>query len=361
MNSKFLILFFILMPAIGSAGEWSYEIEGEAKVSLGYADTNTKDNYHGIGLSEINSYVAYDFNDDYSLSLHFDLMGGINKELQNYNQGRWGEEFYGIFNSPFGQLMVGQTFNVGAQFFDGVPSLGALSSNSDVVDFISNPNWKRNSKQTKFATLNSTYINTDGVAPKISYISPEFYGSGFGFSYVPKTYNRRGLINKHTSYKDDAGYVGSIYSSQEFGSLNIDTSLSMANFHHNDKEFSASLLLGYGNWSLGGGWRKSYIDGKDKQRSQDFRLPEFFDEYREGSAWDIGLGYKFGPYKTVLSYFQSKAKNTDNKDQIITFSNQYQLNSNFDIYLASAYVNFKDEYSNTTEGIALVSGIGFNF
>ena len=361
MKTKILTLLFLLMPTITNAGNWSYSTEGQIKGVLGFADTNTKDSYHGFGNAEINNCIVHDFNDDYNFSLHFDLMGGIDNELQNYNQGRWGEELYGIFNSPFGQLIVGQTFNVGSQFFDGAPSLGALSSTSDVVNFISNPNWKRNSKHTKFATLNSTYINTDGVSSKISYISSEFYGSGFGFSYIPKTYNRRGLINNHASYKDDIGYVSSIYSSQEFASLNIDTSLSIADFHHNDKEFSASLLLGYGNWSLGGGWRKTYIDGRNKQSSQDYRLPEFFDGYREGYAWDIGLGYKFGPYKTALSYFQSKAKNTKNQDKIITFSNKYQLSSSFDVYLAAAYVNFEDEDANTTEGLAFVSGIGFNF
>lgn len=361
MKLRFLTITFLMISGIANAGEWSYNTEGQIKSAFGYADVKKEDKYRGNINAEINSYIAYDFNDEYAVSVHFDLMSGIDRDLQNYNQGHWGEELYGIFNSPFGQIITGQTFNVGAQFFDGAPMIGILSNNSDVVNFISNPNWKRTSKQTKFATLNTTYINTDGVAPKISYISPELYGSGFGLSYIPKIYNRRGLINNHAPYKDDDGYVGAFYHSQDIGGLNINTSISFAKFSGDDKEFSASALLSYGNWSLGAGWRKSYIEGKEKTSLSDFRLAEFFDGYREGYAWDLGLGYKFGPYKTGISYFQSKAENSDNQDQIVTFSNRYQINNFFDIYFATAYVNFEDENANTTEGMAVVGGIGFNF
>ena len=91
-----------------------------------------------------------------------------------------------------------------------------MSNNRDVVNFISNPNWVRDGKVTKFATLDSTAIDTDGVAPKISYISPEFYNTYLGLSYVPDAYNRAGLISRYASYKEDGGHVAALYTAESY-------------------------------------------------------------------------------------------------------------------------------------------------
>lgn len=369
---KILPLFFavLMLPAVARAGEWELDVSGSGRGLYGYSDVSERfekkdGNSHGVGNGELNASAVYTFDDeDYSLGFYLDLMGGIDRELQNYNQGRWGEEAYAIADSPYGRVLLGQTFNVAAQFHEGAPTVGALAANSDVVDFISNPNWQRNSHGTRFATLNSTYINTDGVAPKVSYVSPEVYGTALGLTYVPDAYNRRGLINNHAAYARKDGWVGAVYTAQEFAGLNLDASAAAARFHDNDTEFSASLHLSYGNWSLGGGWRKTYIDGRDKQRSTDSRLPELFDNYREGEAWDAGLGYQIGPFKTALSYFEAKAERTSNQDKIWILSNQYQINKYADFYLAAAHVDFAGDnrsVSDNNRGWAFVSGIGFNF
>lgn len=370
MKSLPLILAVILFPSLAAAGEWELDISGRAKGLYGYSDVSERfekkdNNNHGIGSGEVNASAVYTTDDeDYSLGLYLDLMGGIDRELQNYNQGRWGEEAYAIADSLYGRVLLGQTFNVGVQFHEGAPSVGALRNNDDVVDFISNPNWRRNAKTTRFATLNSTDINTDGVAPKVSYVSPEFYGTQLGLTYVPDAYNRRGLINKHASYSHKDGWIGAVSTAQEFAGLNIDASVAAARFHDNDNEFSASLHLSYGNWSLGGGWRKTYIDGTDKQKSTDNRLPELFDNYREGQAWNAGIGYQIGPVKSALSYFEAKAERTRNKDKIWTFSNQYQVNKYVDVYLAAAHVDFAGDnhsVSDNNQGWAFVTGLGVNF
>ena len=74
--------------------------------------------------------------------------------------------------------------NVAYMHGESAPNFGPLNvNNSNVVDFIKNPNWKRRKKITSFRTLNSTYINTDGDAAKISYLTPEFYNTVIGFYY----------------------------------------------------------------------------------------------------------------------------------------------------------------------------------
>lgn len=353
-----IIITLLLFCFSAEANEWGYGIEGQVKGLYGYS--STKQHNHGVGRGRIDSYISYTFNEQRELSLHFDLMGGINQELQDYNQGRWGEEAYFIYDDvALGQIMLGQVYNVASLFHNGVSYTGAFSSNSDIVDFLHNPNWRRTSKETVFATLNSTDINTDGVAPKINYISPEIYGTAVGFSYIPDSYNRRGLISNQASFAHKDGFVGAIYNDHDWGLFSTQSSVAYADYHDNDKEFSLSLNIRRGNWNLGGGFRKTYIDGENKSRAKK-DLPADFDGYREGKAWNIGLGYEIGPFSSNISYFESKASNTDNKNKIFAFSNQYSLNENIDIYMAAAYIDYSCNDVDDT-GYAFVTGIGVNF
>lgn len=352
-----VVLFLILLPTFAKAGEWNYNIEGYAQGLYGYTDT--KKHNHGVGKANINTSVEYIFNNDDRFSLNLDIMGGIDKELQDYNQGRWGEEAYVIYDSAFGQIMFGQVYNVASLFHNGAYTTGALSTPSDVVDFLSNPNWRRTSKETYFATLNSTDINTDGVAPKINYISPEYKGTAIGFSYMPNSYNRRGLINKHANYAHDDGFVGAIYNDIDFNFFSTQASFGYAQYHGNDKEFSYSLRINKGNWHIGGGYRKTYIDGDDKsKKSQD--LLSDFDGFRESEAWNIGIGFEFGPIQSSLNYFESSSDNTDNQNKMVAFSSQYQFNEYIDIYMAAAHTDYENIYESKS-GYAIVSGIGVKF
>lgn len=367
------ILFgaLLLVPVSASAGEWDFDYSLELNGLYGYSETSPRyqdlykhnqDYFNGeLGLS-----AAYEFDDSYRLSLHLDLMGAVDKELKDYNQGNWGEEAYAIADSPFGRVMLGQTTNVDAQFHTGAPTAGALQNNSDVVNFLTNPNWIRNGKTTKFATLNTTYINTDGVAPKVSYISPVFYDTYLGFSYIPDAYNRAGLISKEASYKHDDGMVASLFTSQDLDWVTVSGSAGFARFHDNDNEFAFSLSLQKGNWTLGGGYRKTYIDGEDKQQNRAYNaaMPEYFDAYREGDAYNIGIGYQIGPVQTALGYFESRAAHSDNRNKIITFSNQYQVDKNIKVYLAASHLNADGASHDNTDnnrGYALVAGLGLNF
>ena len=351
------IIALLLLTNTAFAGEWNYDIEGQAVGLYGYSDIAPHN--RGVGRGYISSFFEYTVDSNTVAALNLKFNGGVDRELQSYNQGRWGEEVYASFDSAYGQIMLGQVFNVAYLFHNGAPMVGAFGSNNDIVDFISNPNWQRDSKETRFATLNSTELNTDGVAPKLNYISPEIFGTAVGFSYMPDSYNRRGLINKHADYAHSDGFVGAIYNDYDWGYFSSQTSFGYGQYHGNDKELSASLKLSRGNWSLGGGYRKTYIDGDDKS-SPKATLPLDFDTYREGYAWNIGIGYEIGPFASSLSYFDSKAKNSKNRNKIVAFSNQYQFNKYIDIYLASSYVDY-DFSQEDKQGYSIVTGLGVNF
>jgi predicted porin len=357
MKSLIGATFLSLLAATAQAAGWNYGIEGHAQGLYGYTDIQKHN--HGTGKGYIDSYAEYAFDSQTTAALYLSLNGGIDRELQDYNQGRWGEEVYGDFDSAYGRVMLGQTYNVAALFHQGAPSVGALSSNSDVVDFLANPNWRRTTKETKFATLTSTDINTDGVAEKINYISPEFSGMAFGLSYIPDSYNRRGLISKYADYAHDDGFVGAVYADGDWGWFNSKSAIGYAQYHGNDKEWSYSLNLSRGNWNIGGGFRKTYIDGDDKSTPKKELAPDF-DGYREGQAWNIGVGFDFGPFSSALTYFDSKSDRLDNHDKIVAFSNQYSFNKYTDFYVAAAYGKYRAT-EQSVEGYALVTGVGVNF
>ena len=365
----FLVAFLTSFPAF--AGEWETGMSGELTGLYGYTDVSKEysaynNHNHGTGDAELSAYAKYIFNNELEAGLYIDLMFGLDHELEDYNQGKWGEEVYGIADSPYGRLMVGQTYNAAYQFHVGAPDVGPLGTNNiDIVDFIRNPNWKRKGSEAKFATLNSTAINTDGVAAKLTYITPEIYNTVLGFSYVPDSYNRRGLINKEASYRNNEGYIFSAYNYQNLGFADMSVSLGYAEFVDIDKEFSAGLSISRGNWTLGGSWRKTSSEDKETAINQQISAstPEFFDGYRDGS-WDVGLGYEFGPYQASLSYFKSVADDSRNKDEIIAFSNSYQYNKYLNIYLTAAHVNFEGNNAAAQEnnkGYAFVTGLGINF
>lgn len=356
------------------AADWTYDVGGQAYSLYGYADLDKNDvlaksenHFENIGF--LNASVTYSFNDDYSISWFLDVMGATDKEIQNFNNGSWGKQISADLNTPFGTLSVGEIWNAAYNLSVSAPQVGPLYlNNSEIVDFISNPNWfRRNKKYTSFKTLNSTDINTDGTALKAAYYTPEFYNTVLGFSYTPDTQNRRGLVNNQAKYARDDAYNFGLANNFDCGAFNIQSSLGYGIFHKNDKEFSAGINLSYGNWDLGGAFRKTYVEGSDFAITSNFvsdKIPALFDNYREGKAWNVGIGYKFGPLKTSLGYFEAQADNTSNQDEIVLWSNDFQVNKYLNLYASAAHVNFKGD-SNLAEdnrkGYAFVAGVGFQF
>ena len=375
MTTKYLLgLFSLFVVSPVEAGEWNFNASGRVSALYGYSDVDSHykkfhNNHHLPSEAEINLSAEYIFNDRaYTAGFYLDTMLGIDKELADYTQGKWGEEAYAILDTPYGRIMGGQTWNVAYQFGVGAPSVGPLGvNNSDIVDFITNPNWQRNKSGTAFRTLNSTDINTDGTALKISYITPEFYQTVIGLTYVPNIYSRAGLVSRYADYKNEDGYIAALYNHAEFKGFNLETSLGLGLFADNDREISFGMSLSHGNWMFGGSYRRTYVEGHDYPQNLRYKLqniPEYFDAYREGYAWNLGISYAFGPYQAGLSYFNSKADHIDNEDRIIQFSNQYQLNKYTDLYLIAAHVDYRGADNDTcsdTKGYAFITGVGFNF
>lgn len=301
--------------------------------------------------------ATYEFNEEYSTSLIGYFMIDSAKEVENYNQGIWGEEVYALTETPFGDISVGQDQNVAYKFAVGAPNASKIHiNNTELVNFINNPNWYKKGHKVSYKTLNSTYINTDGASLKANYITPEFAGIKLGITYVPETYSQSGLISKKADYKDKSAYILGAYGAWDILDYEIETSLGFGDYHKNDKEYSAGISVYRKGWTIGASYRKTEVSSHDYALNKE----NLYDSYREGRAYNVGVSYAFGPLTTGVAYFDSKAKNSDNHDEIISFSNSYQYNKYLTFSLTAAHLLSKGEdkdIKNNSKGYAFILGM----
>lgn len=362
----FLLINF---PAWG--GEFVYDYSGQVDGFYGYSDyadkyrRNHKQN-HTPAFAEIYTSFGYYFDETTEIKLGVDAQISDGKEVEDYNHGEWGENIYVALASEYGEFVVGQVYNAAYQLAVGAPSVGAFRvNNSPITDFIANPNWQRHSRVASYRTLNSTYLNTDADAFKMSYITSEFYGAKAAFSYTPDSYSAAGLINKYSRYDNRSSYSVGLYHGFEFAAAEIESSLGYAFNHKNNQEVSVGIRVYRKGWTLGGSYRKSYTSSSDYALGvrEHYSQTYDYDGYRRGQAFNVGLNYEIGPLTTGVSYFASFADKTDNEDKIITFANRLAVHKNVAFYLATAYAEYKGakEVEDNNRGFAFISGLELSF
>ncbi len=367
--SYMMLSFGIGLYRAPALADTTLNATGEIKALYGYTDVAQK---YKNDLKQNNlpteGWISFSLNnqlsEQYELGIFADFMAGTDKYLKNYNQGDWGQEIYARWQTPFGQFALGQMYNVAYEQGISAPSFGALTvNNSNVVDFIHNPNWLKRKKDTAFRTLNSTYINTDGDSVKFSYFTPELYNTVFAVSYIPYTYNRSSLINKYAPYHNEGGAVFSALNTLNFDTFEIQTSAGYANFFENTQEYTLGMNIYRKGFTLGASWRRTNPNG-NKNQPKRHTVPEFFVTFRNAEAYNIGLGYEFGPLKIALSYFNSKAKEYRFEDNIWQLSGEFRVHKHINIYSAVAYTKFsgeKDIIESNNKGYAFIIGTGINF
>ena len=371
---KFLLIAVLCgAPSFAHAGEWIYDYGANATGFYGYSDYADTyraryKHHHTPVAAEVQTSFGYRFNDSDELILGAEAQIAGGKEVEDYNHGEWGENLYISYNSErFGELTAGQVYNAAYQLAVGAPSVGVFrANNSSITDFIANPNWVRHSRAAGYRTLNSTFLNTDADAPKISYTTPEFYHTKAAFSYTPDSYSAAGLIYKRSRYDNRASYVVGLYNDLDLDYVEVESSLGYAFNHKNNQEVSAGLSIYRKGWTLGGSYRQSWINAHDyaiNERSDITYMPEFFDGYREGHAFNLGLSYEIGPFKTGVTYFAAYADKTDNKDKIITWANRFAVNKYAAIYLAGAYGEYKGNgnLKDNNRGYAAIIGLELEY
>lgn len=360
MRYLYLTLFCLVAFSNNAKGaDFDYALNinnyyGYTDYSSLYQNLYKKNNLNTSANLYLNS--SYNITYNYTLSLIGYLMIDSAKEVENYNQGKWGEEVYGLLETPYGEISLGQANNVAYEFAVGAPNVGNYRvNNTDIVNFITNPNWYKKGSKYSYKTLNSTYINTDGASIKANYITPEYYGIKLGATYIPKVYSQSGLVAKNAKYKDNSAYVLGAYGYWDIFGYELETSLGFADYKENDKEYSLGASIYRKGWTIGASYRETNADNKYA-----INKDNLFDAYRESKAYNLGISYEIGPFTTGISYFESKSKISSNKDEIISFSNSFEYNKYATISFTASHLKSEANNSNIKEnnkGYAFILGL----
>lgn len=363
------------LPGVAAAHGFEFSQSGMAGVYYGVMETRDNNNVSNmpnrlVFRSDGNLEGAYKFENQTRLGVHADYTLVFRQHDKDYNDGDWRFYPYALAENPkYGKFTVGHTYNAAFQLHQGAQEITWIGiQDSNLPYWLTSANWVNGLKTVKFATPKSTNIMDDGRSFKFSYFTPMIGNTKFGFSYAPDNASRRGMVSRYTSYqKKEDGYTVAMQNKWNPGLGDLYTSVAYGLFNRTDNEWAFGVRWVVDKFNVSTSYKNAYIDGDKNPISTTARsphLPAYFDNYREGEAWDFSLGYDFGRFKTNFAYLHSEAKNTRNRDDIFIQANRYSLNEYFELFWVNAYSNSKgvDRNSdNNNKGYAVITGIALKY
>jgi predicted porin len=350
----FLAALFLSFSFMNQAKaiDYNFGYSGASDFSFAY---NNDDVLKERNFSYLETKNELDFG-GFQMSLHVDLEAGYGLSQEYLDGDNIGSDIYvSLISEDYGELYLGEVLNAGAMLSVSAPDIGIMKiENGPLVDFIDNPNQINKDGMKKFSTLNSTYINTDGRAKKVTYISPEIEGFIYGFSYMQNYYDKKGYSYILDNNQTGEGKVFALSYYRDLGRYELTISTAYGQFD-DDNDMSLGVSLSKGNLTLGAGFRKTYVDGGMAIVDQ---------AYREAKVYNIGASYSFGPAAISLSYQESQADDYRNKDKIWLLSGKYTFNKYIDNYVSLAHVNYDGDDAtelNNNKGYVVITGIKIKF
>lgn len=363
------------LPGVAAAHGFEFSQSGMAGVYYGIMETRDNNNVSNmpnrlVFRSDGNLEGAYKFENQTRLGVHADYTLVFRQHDKDYNDGDWRFYPYALAENPkYGKFTVGHTYNAAFQLHQGAQEITWIGiQDSNLPYWLTSANWVNGLKTVKFATPKSTNIMDDGRSFKFSYFTPMIGNTKFGFSYAPDNASRRGMVSRYTSYqKKEDGYTAAMQNKWNPGLGDLYTSVAYGLFNRTDNEWAFGVRWVVDKFNVSTSYKNAYIDGDKNPISTTARsphLPAYFDNYREGEAWDFSVGYDFGRFKTNFAYLHSEAKNARNSDDIFIQANRYSLNEYFELFWVNAYSNSKgvDRNSdNNNKGYAVITGIALKY
>ena len=363
------------LPGVAAAHGFEFSQSGMAGVYYGIMETRDNNNVSNmpnrlVFRSDGNLEGAYKFENQTRLGVHADYTLVFRQHDKDYNDGDWRFYPYALAENPkYGKFTVGHTYNAAFQLHQGAQEITWIGiQDSNLPYWLTSANWVNGLKTVKFATPKSTNIMDDGRSFKFSYFTPMIGNTKFGFSYAPDNASRRGMVSRYTSYqKKEDGYTAAMQNKWNPGLGDLYTSVAYGLFNRTDNEWAFGVRWVVDKFNVSTSYKNAYIDGDKNPISTTARsphLPAYFDNYREGEAWDFSVGYDFGRFKTNFAYLHSEAKNTRNRDDIFIQANRYSLNEYFELFWVNAYSHSKgvDRHSdNNNKGYAVITGIALKY
>lgn len=357
------------------AQKWELSQSGMAGVYYGVTQTRENHNIKNMPNRTVfradgNVAGTYVLSKQNRVGVQADYTIVLRQHDANYGEGDWRFYPYALAESNhYGKVTVGYTYNAAYLLHQGAQEISWIGiKDSNLTYFLSDVNWSNGFKSVKFVTPKSTYIMDDGRAVKFSYFSPEIGNTKIGMSYTPDNAHRRGMVSRYVDYeKTQDGYSVAMQNSWYPGLGELKTSIGYGLFNRTDKEWAFGARWKLGKFNIAASYKKAYIDGDKNPIStvaRNSHLPAYFDNYREGQAWDFSIGYDFGRFKTNLAYLHTEANNTRNRDDLVVQSNRFYVNEAIELFWINGYLNskgFSRSSDNNNKGYASIAGVALKF
>ncbi|NKD44589.1 porin [Haematospirillum jordaniae] len=286
--------------------------------------------------------------------------------------GKVVDEYHISLGGAFGTIIAGADDNALAAIANRAPHmggrlLGAGLSDGDMVEGL----WILKPKSLAAVDTASTptavtiegaaggyttYVDTNGDSESISYLTPAIAGFTLGATYVPDAKQGRNKADQPFGKNTlDAYGVGLAYAGK-FGDLGVNADIGWLTGDHPDadshNEYQAGLHLSYGGFMIGGGYRlidQDYSTATGTPAATSTKVVT-----SDADAWEVGVGYKSGPYGIALGYTETsidKKRNITTTTPVIASTASSGKDKTRIVQLTSEYT--------MGPGVMLVGGLGY--
>jgi len=335
-------------------------VGGYLNAFMGYTDLSKKDigvpvNKFAVGTD---GQIVFSAETKLDNGMKFGVVAEIN--ISNLQQNGWLGDVFAYAETKYGKMEMGATDNAAVKMHHEVMDASHVwgTDKSKLVNWFGfadyiNDNFGAITEYLGVAGvenalfLDSTAINIDGNAQKVSYFTPKFYGFQLGATYTPGAdyaglfEDGTGALNSSVLAEDrDFGrtYVVSAAYDGKMGPVTLGADIAYGNTSptiagmKNFSEYAAGLNVGFSGFTVGAGYKIRDFDEKGMKDSQ---------------AFDVGVGYENGPYAISASWFMSKAGKIAGakmpKLDIYQVSGSYKLGAGVSAFATFGYVDLNNK------------------
>ncbi|HTY69440.1 MAG TPA: porin [Alphaproteobacteria bacterium] len=317
-------------------------------------------------------------------------------ELEANTESDQIDESFGIIEGAFGRIEIGSTDNSAYKMSIHAPDAALGIATAGVQSFTSNLVANPSGSSILDTPINTTLPRMgDNDSEKISYFTPRFEGFQIGLSYVPEITQDRGGIGgvRYNSNTYHSGFTAGLNFTRAFGAIDIAASAGYARFSKPDSTgaisngtlsdpqgYLAGAQVGYAGFRVGGSYlkQKDYAAVSAGQTGAATAMSGAgwtgaTGQLLNGSSYDLGLTYTFGPAVVGIDYFNGHNKglttagNNNGSDRVEggAVTGRYQLGPGVNVEASVFHFNVRGNASTSgvdkNNATGLMTGLLLNF
>jgi outer membrane protein OmpU len=346
-------------PQIQAAEKIRLGLGGEYIQYFGYADNNGTDSGDFTGF-DVKADSELVFGGETTL----DSGQKVGVEVTLKAQSAGDDQIDGTYlwsEGGFGRVEIGQADNTAVALHLTAPDVGFGLNDTDVSDWVVNP-----SDGNADSGFGSTYLYLgDDKATKISWFSPSLSGFRIAASYIPEFERDSGTQPNGDAVYRDAISVGLRYERQFGNAWGMALSAGFLGANSPSGVTGGASAEGY---SLGVnvtvdaftfGASYASTDGNPSGGTET-------GQSLDGSGFDVGVSYTFGPTAISLSYYKGEVEDEvdtagDSTNDSVMASVRHIVGPGVTAIASLLHTRFEEDDGDRNEGTALIGGIVLEF